>query len=1211
MTTVILKLPIFRYSVLLRTLTLVSFFLLLSPVGNVQALYECSNPNYCPNGICMQDPDGTFRGCCIDGTPCYYADGKPKGCCHAPTPYCSANSNNICVSQCPAITCTPPNILDKASCACLPPKPPKGGPCKVPGCIIGSESQTLGEFINVTGTPLSLYYQSDLVSIRRELGLGGWTLNVLHSYNREGRTIFLGNGDQRVTTARDGSSLPGSSILDIFVVAEDGSELYIFNNTGQHLRTLDALTGSVRFQFTYDGAGRLVTITDGDNNVTTIGHDGSGNPSGIVAPFGQLTMLAVDIDGYLSSVTNPAGKAVKLAYKETGTVKGLLATLIDPRGKVHSYTYDALGHLVSDKTPIGGVTNLTRSDIADGHYNVALTTALGLTTVYEVEELSGSETVRRIDQSGLRTEALIGTYGLHRQTYADGAVERLDKGPDPRFGLEAPINKNQTFTTPAGLIRTTTTARTVSLTDSTNPLSLTNQTDTVKINNRTYTRVYDATSRAFTDTTPVGRKLNTMIDAKGRMVQAAVAGTTPVQLTYDGRGRLASMIQGDRIYTLTYNSQGYVSKLTDPLARNVRFTYNLTGRVTRQTLPDGQFIRYGYDSKGNMTSLTPPGRPAHAFTYTAVDQLKEYRPPLLTVSGNTLYTYDLDKKISRITQPDGQLINFGYDAAQRLNIQTTPTGSTHYAYNAITGDLNHIATDEGEILDFTYDGPLLTKVAFSGAVVGDIGFSYNNNFQLVTLRINGANPISFSYDADNLLTQAGVLALTRDAQSGSITGTALGVVTDTFSYNGFKELSNYTAKVSVAPVFSTQFTRDKLGRITQKIETINGTSHTYDYSYDLAGRLTQVSRDGTVSASYTYDSNGNRLTGPASTAATYDDQDRLLSYNGSIYVYTANGELNTKTKGTTTTNYQYDVLGNLKQVILPNGTHIDYLIDGQNRRIGKKIEGFLKQGFLYQDQLQPIVELDGAGNIVSRFVYGAKVNVPEYMIKSGITYRIVTDYLGSPRLVINTTNGSIAQRMDFDEFGRVIADTAPGFQPFGYAGGLYDLDTKLVRFGSRDYDAETGRWIAKDPIGFTGGDTNLYGYVYNDPINLVDPLGKSPSGSLIRLVEIMRLLLELAGTTNQPSDLFPTSPIPVPGAPPPGSPPPAPGPGPGGASPPPPPPSPGGGGAGGSPTTGGTLVNCGRFLTIVASRLSSFLPPVPADFLKKIKCGQGGCPPEA
>ena len=84
---------------------------------------------------------------------------------------------------------------------------------------------------------------------------------------------------------------------------------------------------------------------------------------------------------------------------------------------------------------------------------------------------------------------------------------------------------------------------------------------------------------------------------------------------------------------------------------------------------------------------------------------------------------------------------------------------------------------------------------------------------------------------------------------------------------------------------------------------------------------------------------------------------------------------------------------------------------------------------------------------------------------------------------------TIAQRMDYDEFGRVVLDTNPGFQPFGFAGGLYDPDTQLVRFGSRDYDPEIGRWTAKDPIGFSGGSTNLYSYTFNDPMNYLDPNG--------------------------------------------------------------------------------------------------------------------------
>ena len=114
----------------------------------------------------------------------------------------------------------------------------------------------------------------------------------------------------------------------------------------------------------------------------------------------------------------------------------------------------------------------------------------------------------------------------------------------------------------------------------------------------------------------------------------------------------------------------------------------------------------------------------------------------------------------------------------------------------------------------------------------------------------------------------------------------------------------------------------------------------------------------------------------------------------------------------------------------------------------------------------------------------------------------MSDHVGSPVLVVNTTTGAIAQKVTYDEFGNVLTDTNPGFTPFGFAGCLYDQDTKLCRFGARDYDASTGRWTAKDPILFAGGDANLYGYVFNDPINLIDPSGLNaamihPSDSML------------------------------------------------------------------------------------------------------------------
>jgi len=122
----------------------------------------------------------------------------------------------------------------------------------------------------------------------------------------------------------------------------------------------------------------------------------------------------------------------------------------------------------------------------------------------------------------------------------------------------------------------------------------------------------------------------------------------------------------------------------------------------------------------------------------------------------------------------------------------------------------------------------------------------------------------------------------------------------------------------------------------------------------------------------------------------------------------------------------------------------------------------------------------------------ANTNVPDAMLIAGELYAFAKDARGSVRQVIDLANGTVVQALTYDEFGRVLEDTNPGFQPFGFAGGLYDADTQLVRFGARDYDAEVGRWTSKDPIRWAGGQGNLYVYVGNDPVGFTDPEGTSP-----------------------------------------------------------------------------------------------------------------------
>jgi RHS repeat-associated protein len=151
------------------------------------------------------------------------------------------------------------------------------------------------------------------------------------------------------------------------------------------------------------------------------------------------------------------------------------------------------------------------------------------------------------------------------------------------------------------------------------------------------------------------------------------------------------------------------------------------------------------------------------------------------------------------------------------------------------------------------------------------------------------------------------------------------------------------------------------------------------------------------------------------------------------------------------------------------------------------VDGTPTTGYLYDDEFGLVAELDADNAVVTRFVRAAADGPPAYLVRAGATYRVVTDQLGSVRLVVDAASGDIAQRIDYDEYGVVLRDTNPGFQPFGYAGGLYDHRTGLVRFGRRDYDAGLGRWLTPDPIGPQPFAPNVYAYCANDPVNRTDP----------------------------------------------------------------------------------------------------------------------------
>jgi RHS repeat-associated protein len=233
------------------------------------------------------------------------------------------------------------------------------------------------------------------------------------------------------------------------------------------------------------------------------------------------------------------------------------------------------------------------------------------------------------------------------------------------------------------------------------------------------------------------------------------------------------------------------------------------------------------------------------------------------------------------------------------------------------------------------------------------------------------------------------------------------------------------------------------------------------------------------------------LRGIAGQTLTYSAEDHLLSTGTAAYAYDPDGFLTLKTEGGAQTTYAYSRLGELQGVDLPDGRSLTYVYDPLGRRIAKKVNGTITRKYLWQDRTRLLAVYDGSDNLLMRFEY-ADGRMPAAMTREGAFYTLHYDQIGSLRLVVDAS-GSVVKQVSYDSLGCVLSDSNPAFDmPLGFAGGLYDRDTGLVRFGYRDYDPDVGRWTAKDPLLFAGGDIDLYGYCLEDQINLVDPDGQNP-----------------------------------------------------------------------------------------------------------------------
>lgn len=910
----------------------------------------------------------------------------------------------------------------------------------------------------------------------------------------DGRIVFA---DGRHQIRRIEPPLPSFDLDGYAVPSPDGSEVWEFDRDGRHRSTRDAITGTKIRTFEY-GEGGLTRMVDVNGNATRIERNADGRPQAIVAPGGQRTTLALDGAGWLAEAKNPAGEAHRMTYH----AGGLLETFKLPGGGQGAFTYDPGGRLTKDISPDGVTTMLERTE-GDAGTSVKVT-AGGRVTTYHMEILPTGERQRRIVRPGGRTTT--------SKTLLDGSIERTDpddtkttqvNAADPRWGSRVLVPEERTVRTPGGKTRTQKWTRTAALRDPRNPFSV----QVLRINGPDGSWEYsegDAANpddQSMTFTSNRSRQTKTVLDRRGRVTESRPAtGVDPMKITYTDRGLVEKVTQGDTVRAYTYDDKLRVATRKDAKGNTLRYAHDAADRVTAVTIPDDvpggeSTFRYTYDADGNTRTIRSPEGHVHDLTHTETGRDKTYTP------AGQATTYEKDyfanRELKSLKLPGGATETYGYTDGGQLKAEENPQVTRGYSYVAGTDRFDvlsrRLAAGGGsQTVDFGHDGALPTSTAFGGAAEGEYAYTWNDALLPTseTLKAGGAELTDeLGFDTDRLMTKRGPFTFARSGPGGAISAITGGPLNLAYQYDGLARVKTRTLQVAGETVFGSTLGYDTASRITSVAETPKGAAaKTRTFEYDGRGQLRRVKEGATVTEEYAYDRDGNRVSAKLGTAAaqaaTYDAGGQLKTRGGVAYDFDADGFM-TK-RGADTFAWSRD--GQLLKATV-GGTEATYVYDAIGRRTARTVDG-KTQTYLYGDPAQPfrVTAWKDADGTLTRVTYDEH-DMMVALRRGDETFYVGTDQVGSPRVVADK-DGAVVKRISYDAFGQSTVEHGAGFSlPIGFAAGIEDPLTKLVRFGKRDYEPASGRFVFRDPAFFSGSPDNLFAYVHNNPVQHRDPSG--------------------------------------------------------------------------------------------------------------------------
>jgi RHS repeat-associated protein len=529
--------------------------------------------------------------------------------------------------------------------------------------------------------------------------------------------------------------------------------------------------------------------------------------------------------------------------------------------------------------------------------------------------------------------------------------------------------------------------------------------------------------------------------------------------------------------------------VTDPRTLVTHYVNDGFGEIVQQVSPDTGTTTNTYDSAGNLKTTTDARGAVGTYTYDAMN-----RPTQVQFVGPTEPTVTKAFTYDTCTYGKGRLCQ-----------RTDQAGVTNWTYTA----QGRIAS-RTEIDNILPDAPPSSP---NGTYV--LNYAYNAYGQRTSLQLPSGSTVSYTYNGNNQISGMSVTV------NGVVTPILSQVMYEPFGAvkgwtwgNGAPVIRSHNQDGNVSAISSTglhlSFGYDSAQRLTS-VTDLDSSAFSWTYGYDGLDRLTSAN-DASVTESWTYDANGNRLTqtgGVLPGSFTYETtSNRFQSQNAH------NPSHSYDTAGNPLDFYgppvQYDAEGNV------SSGPMTYYTNGARQRAYYDVGGGEQERLVYDDEghvlgqylWDPLATLGSPLDLQQETIWlgdlpiAALMSLYTYDTNGNFTgtqevlYYVHADHLNTPRRLTRPADNAVIYRWDSDPFGYGYPNENPGggsvwiAYSLRFPGQVYEPNFGTYYNWHRDYDSTSGRYIQSDPLGLAGGSNSTYGYADGDPVTNQDPTGQ-------------------------------------------------------------------------------------------------------------------------